>query len=296
MDFRLRQMEIFRSVMLTGSINGAAKLLFISQPAVSRIIAHTEQTLGLKLFNRAKGKLIPTPEGVALFRQVDEFYEHALQVNNFARDLAQGATGTLNLSSSPCLSYTVMPRAIAQFIARYPKIRVVYHTSQLNCMATEVLSNKVDVAVAVMPIQHPNVKVEVFTTGKMACVLPKDHPLGSQTVLSLADVSAYPLIVHHPSITFGKLVSTAFRDAGLEMRSRVNVFQTDVACSLVRAGAGIAIVDEYTACAGAWHDLMQRPLAEPITLTPCIVRSAFDNQATHADKFIEILRGVAHAR
>jgi DNA-binding transcriptional LysR family regulator len=296
MDFRLRQMEIFRSVMLTGSINGAAKLLFISQPAVSRIISHTEQTLGLKLFNRTKGKLIPTPEGVALFRQVDEFYEHAMQVNNFARDLAQGATGTLNLSSSPCLSYTVMPRAIAHFIARYPKIRVIYHTSQLNCMAAEVLSNKVDVAVAVMPIQHPNVRVEVFMTGKMSCVLPNDHPLVSRPVLSLADVSRYPLIVHHPSITFGKLVSAAFRDAGLEIRSRVNVFQTDVACSLVRAGAGIAIVDEYTACAGAWHDLIQRPLAEPITLTPCIVRSVFDNQATHADKFIEVLRSVGNGR
>jgi DNA-binding transcriptional LysR family regulator len=296
MNFRLRQMEIFRSVMLTGSINGAAKLLFISQPAVSRIISHTEQTLGLKLFNRAKGKLIPTPEGIALFREVDEFYEHAMQVNNFARDLAQGATGTLNLSSSPCLSYTMMPHAIAQFIARYPKIRVVYHTTLLSDMATEVLSNKVDLAVAVMPIQHANVKVEVFTAGKMACVLPLGHPLGERPTLSLAEVARYPLIAHHPGILFGKIVSAAFRDAGLELRSRIDVFQTDVACSLVRAGAGIAIVDEFTASAGAWPDLVLRPLAEAIALTPCIVRSAFDTHSTHADKFVEILRAEANHR
>lgn len=43
----LRQMEIFRAVMLTGSMNGAAKLLFVSQPVVSRIVSHTEQTLGM---------------------------------------------------------------------------------------------------------------------------------------------------------------------------------------------------------------------------------------------------------
>jgi DNA-binding transcriptional LysR family regulator len=146
------------------------------------------------------------------------------------------------------------------------------------------------VAVAVMPIQHPNVKVDVFTTGKMACILPQGHPLESAQTLSLAQVSRYPMISHHPSITFGKLVATAFRDAGLELRALINVFQTDVACSLVRAGAGIAIVDEYTACAGAWSDLILRPLSEPIILTPCIVRSAFESQATHADKFIEILR------
>lgn len=65
MKFRLRQMEAFRAVMLTGSIKAASQLLFTSQPAVSRIIAHTEQTLGLTLFRRVKGKLIPTPEGEA---------------------------------------------------------------------------------------------------------------------------------------------------------------------------------------------------------------------------------------
>ena len=77
MKFRLRQMEVFRAVMLTGSIKAASQLLFASQPAVSRIIAHTEQTLGLTLFNRVKGKLVPTPEGEALYREVDEFYHHA---------------------------------------------------------------------------------------------------------------------------------------------------------------------------------------------------------------------------
>ena len=52
MRFKLRQMEVFRAVMLTGSMNGAARLLSVSQPAVSRLIAHTELSLGLQLFER----------------------------------------------------------------------------------------------------------------------------------------------------------------------------------------------------------------------------------------------------
>ena len=47
MRFSLRQMEVFRAVMLTGSIKGASRLLFTSQPALSRIVSHTELTLGL---------------------------------------------------------------------------------------------------------------------------------------------------------------------------------------------------------------------------------------------------------
>jgi DNA-binding transcriptional LysR family regulator len=69
MKFRLRQMEVFRSVMLTRTITGAAKMLFISQPAVSRLISQTEESLGYKLFSRVKGKLVPVLVVVVVVQQ-----------------------------------------------------------------------------------------------------------------------------------------------------------------------------------------------------------------------------------
>jgi DNA-binding transcriptional LysR family regulator len=285
-------MEVFRAVMLTGSINGAAKLLFTSQPAVSRIVSHTEQTLGLSLFSRIKGKLVPTSEAEALFREVDAFYQQALRVDDFARGLAQGPSGTLNISSSPCLSRSLMPRAITKFIQRYPNIRVNYHATLLNSMAQEVLSNKVDMAVSVLPLEHPNLTVQRFTEGRMVCLVPLGHELAQQTTVSIADLARYPLIAHHPSIPFGQLVSAAFRKANLTLSSRIDIHQTDVACSLVRSGAGIAMVDEFTVEGIDWHDLQVLPLVDEILLTPSIVRSVFDTGKTHADKFADILTGM----
>ncbi|HMO49314.1 MAG TPA: LysR family transcriptional regulator [Rubrivivax sp.] len=289
MKFRLRQMEVFRAVMLTGSINGASKMLFISQPAVSRIVSHTEQTLGFQLFNRTKGRLVPTPEGEALFREVDDFYQHALRVNDFATDLSHGPSGMLNLSSSPCLSYRMVPMAIARFVERYPRIRVNYHTTLLHGMAAEILSNKVDLVVSVLPLEHPHLKVETFSRGRMVCVVPDRHELALKDVVGLRDLVPYPLITHHPSIQFGRMVASAFEAAGLEIAPRIHVLQTEIACSLVRAGTGCAIVDEYSAAGGPWIGLQVRPLAEEIPLAPSIARTVFDRQGTHADKFIEIL-------
>jgi DNA-binding transcriptional LysR family regulator len=283
-------MEVFRAVMLTGSINGAAKMLFVSQPGVSRIVSHTEKSLGLKLFVRTRGKLVPTLEGEALFREVDEFYQHATRVNDFALGLSHGAAGTLNLCSSPSLSYTMMPAAIARFVQRYPRIHVNYHTTLLAGMAAEVLSNKVDLAVSVLPLEHPHLKVDSFTTGKMVCVLPDHHELAQLGVVGLEDLARYPLVTHHPDVPFGKLVSGAFKAAGLELTSRVNILQTEVACSLVRAGVGAAIVDEFTVGGSGWNGLQSRPLTQEIPLAPSIARSIFDRHGTHADKFIEILR------
>ncbi|MBC7077924.1 MAG: LysR family transcriptional regulator, partial [Synergistales bacterium] len=68
----LRQIEIFRAVMITGSISGASKLLFVSQPAVSRLLSHTELRMGLKLFERVKGRLYSTPEARSLFKEVEK--------------------------------------------------------------------------------------------------------------------------------------------------------------------------------------------------------------------------------
>lgn len=290
MKFRLRQMEVFRAVMLTGSIKAAAQLLFASQPAVSRIIAHTEQTLGLALFNRVKGKLVPTPEGEALFREVDEFYQQALKVDEFARSLAQGPSGTLRVAASPSLSRGLMSRAITQFTQRYPNIRVNFRTTLLNSMPQEVLSNKVDLAISVHPIEHPNLRVEPFTRGRMVCVVPLGHALTQLPTVGLADLARYPVISHDPGIPFGQLVAAACERAGVELTTRIHIHQSDMACSLARSGAGVAIVDEFTAEGMGWTDLQTLPLAEEIELTPSVVRSVFDHGRTHAEKFIEVLR------
>lgn len=282
-------MEVFRAVMLTGSISGASRMLFISQPAVSRIVSHTEQTLGLKLFNRTKGKLVPTPEGEALFREVDEFYQHAMRVDEFAADLVQGPSGMLNISSSPSLSYRVVPMAIARFVERYPRIRVNYHTTLLHGMAAEILSNKVDLVVSVLPLEHPHLRVQTFSQGRMVCVVPDRHVLALQDVVSLRNLVPFPLITHHPSIQFGRMVRAAFQAADVEITPRIHVMQTEIACSLVRAGIGCAIVDEFSAAGGPWIGLQVRPLAEEIKLAPSIARTVFDRQGTHADKFIEVL-------
>lgn len=289
MRFSLRQMEVFRAVMLTGSIKGASRLLFTSQPALSRIVAHTELNLGLALFKRVKGKLIATPEAEALFREVNECYQHVLRVDDFARGLVSGPSGVLNLACSPALSRGIVARNITRFVQLYPNIQVNFCLMLLNSMAQDVLSNTVDVAISVLPLEHPNLHVTPFAEGRMVCVVPRGHALTQFSSVSIAQLAGYPLIAHHPSIPFGQLVSAAFDKAGVSLQASVYIHQTDMACSLVRAGAGVGMVDQFTVEGMAWPDIHVLPLAEDIPLTPSIVRSAFDTGKSHADKFVELL-------
>lgn len=63
---RLRHIEVFNAVMLTGTVSRAARLISVSQPAVSRILQHAELQLGFALFQRSKGRLVATPEALTL--------------------------------------------------------------------------------------------------------------------------------------------------------------------------------------------------------------------------------------
>ena len=79
---RLRHIEVFNAVMLTGSVSAAARLINVTQPAVSRILAHAELQLGFALFHRLKGKLVPTTEAQTLYPHIERLFN---QLKNWRR-------------------------------------------------------------------------------------------------------------------------------------------------------------------------------------------------------------------
>ncbi|MGS1106847.1 LysR family transcriptional regulator [Achromobacter anxifer] len=294
MRFKLRQMEVFRAVMLTGSMNGAAKLLFVSQPAVSRLIAHTEQSLGLQLFERDKGKLTPTPEAQRLFEEVGPLFDEALRIDELARDLAERPEGALTLCSSPSLALNFVPPVIAQYMELYPKVRLKFHTTLLSDMAHELLGRKAELAVSVLPIDHPNLVVEPLATGEMVCILPQGHPLAARRALSLAELAECRLILYNRNIPFGQLVAAAFQRANVSWNPAVEIVRAELACALVRVGAGVAIVDEFSVGQQGWPGVVTRPLRESIPLSLSLVRSRFDRPSRQVQRFVRLIK--EHAR
>ncbi|WP_454725823.1 MULTISPECIES: LysR substrate-binding domain-containing protein [Cupriavidus] len=293
MRFKLRQMEVFRAVMLTGSMNGAASLLCISQPAVSRLIAYTEQSLGLRLFERVKGKLRPTAEAQLLFQEVGSLYEEALRIDEFARDLATNPQGVLKICSSPSLALNFLPPIMAAFLDAHPQVRLTMRTTLLADMALELLGRKAELAVSVLPIEHPNLVVEPFAQGRMVCILPEGHALAAAPVLTLAEVAAHPLVLYARQIPFGQLMAAAFAQAGVEWRARADIERAEIACALVRAGVGLAIIDEFSVGHAGWPGTVVRPLREHIPLTLSLVRSRFDTPSRQAQAFVGLLKAQA---
>jgi DNA-binding transcriptional LysR family regulator len=272
MRFKLRQMEVFRAVMLTGSINAAAKMLYVSQPAVSKLVSHTETTLGLRLFERTKGRLVPTTEAQALFREVEQVYQAALRVDEFARALSLGPTSLLRVSCSPSLAMSIVAPALVELKRQLPGLSVDWHTTLMADMPLEVLSKAIDVAVTSMPIEHEHLDVVPFMRGRMVCAVPPGHRLAERERIALAELVGERMILFRRDIPFGTMVARACQQANVELESIVDVTRADQALALVRGGLGLSIVDEFAAHG---QDLIIRPLVEELELVSTFVYSKF---------------------
>src|ERR1700761_7761909 len=107
----LRHIEIFHAVYMNGSVMSAAQALNVSQPSVSKVLAHAEIKLGFPLFRRLRGRLVPTDEAHILFREISELHGRVQSIQKTAKNLRGGIAGYLRLAVLPALGLSATPRA-----------------------------------------------------------------------------------------------------------------------------------------------------------------------------------------
>ena len=291
MTLNLRQIEVFRAVMTTGSISGAAQMLFVSQPAVSRLLSQTEMRIGFALFERIKGRLHATPEAKKLFREVQSLYVGIQRVNALAQDLAENRQGALNIVSSTSVGQMFIPKAIATFRQDYPGVKVNFMIMSYAHLLERLLDHQADLGVITSPMEHPNLTVTPLCENRLVCLLPRAHPLAEKTEVTLADLAPYPLITYDKGTPFGAMIEQMFEQQGQPLEPVVEVGSPHSASALVQLGAGIALVDEFSVKWSA-STLAVRPLHSSPVLQTNLVHFGLQppSQLTHA--FVQVLRGL----
>lgn len=243
----IREIEIFRSVMLEGSISGAATKMRIAQPAASKYIAQLERRLGLSLFRRSGNRITPTPEAQALFAQVDRLFIGLDQVERFMGDLAQSRRGHVTVACLPLLSLTVMPEVVTDFSAQRPDVSISLQTRSSARIAEWVSARQVDFGVGIYTARHPGVLVEPLVDLELYCALPVGDPLEARAEIDPQDLAGRDIVAlsnHDGSQIALDALLDQYR---ITPRRRIEVFWTSVALELTMRGAGISLVDRLTA-------------------------------------------------
>jgi DNA-binding transcriptional LysR family regulator len=287
----LRQMQVFHAIMVHGSVTEAARALDVAQPTVSAVLKHAEQTLGVRLFARVGGRLVPTPEADLLFPAVGQVYEQLDRIELFARDLRVGGSGRLALIGNPTLVSNLLPPAIARFRAAFPMARIRLQTAVSSLqMADSIARREFDLGFAYGPNQDLHSGTEVIGHSRIAIALPRSHRLAAQEKLAPAELAAEPLISFGSGSPIRLIAEGIFADAGCTLRPVIEASSSIAACALARQGAGLAIVDPLVSREVNSPELVLVPLDTDRRVEYRLILPDNRAQSMLSETFVDFLR------
>lgn len=265
---RLRHIEVFNAIMLTGSVSAAARLINITQPAVSRTLQHAEIQLGFPLFQRAKGRLTPTTEALTLYPHIERLFTQLDEVQRLASSLRTASdVGELRILSVLALSYEVLPRALKLFREKHPGIAITVEALHSPQVMSALLLKEADVGFVFSTVVHPSLSQKHLVDSRMVCIAPKGMlpaRLVKKGAVSLADLAQVAVIGLDGRDPVGTSLSQACREAGVGLQSFVTVQTYHAALAMAHHGLGVALVDGCTAISA------DRAKVEVLTLEPHI--------------------------
>ena len=265
---RLRHIEVFHAVMQAGTVSGAAQVLHISQPAVTKVLQNCEAQLGLALFERAKGKFTPTPEAQRLFVEVDRLHGDLLSIRRLAASLKSGQAQTVRLAATPALGQTVVPAAMAAWQRALPGARCALSTHHTRELVNALLVGEADLALSLQDPRHPGIRAEVLATGPMTVLVPIKNPLARHRGPLHVRELPPELIGLAADDPLGNRVLAECEAVGEVPQMRITVQTYQLARALAEAGLGVTVVDPFTAAMADRRVVRVRPLepALPVAL------------------------------
>jgi DNA-binding transcriptional LysR family regulator len=267
-----RQLEVFCMLMRTGTVTGAAAMLNISQPALSQILLHAEDQLGFKLFNRVRGKLVPTREAEELYPECERIFSELSALRRRTTDMRFGRTGLIRVAASAPPAMSIVPKALFAFRASHPDIVVRSLIAPLVNVIDMIRDGDAPLGIVMNNFARPGIDVETLGHAELICIIPEQHRLAELEQIGFADLQNEMLISYRAGTLPGQLLVSA---AAVEKQIFNPAIEIDIsitALPFVRDGFGVAIVDGLL----PWEQfpgLVRRPLQQKISVPIALLTS-----------------------
>ena len=267
----MRDIEIFRAVMQAGSTSKAASLLEISQPAVSQSIKRLETESGLRLFERMRGRLVPTQEAAALLVDVDLCFAGFESIKHRMRSLKKFGLRRLSIASYPALGTGFMARALAAFEIEKRGIEASLQIMSSRDVYHTVTAGRVDFGLMADELSVRGLEHSTFMSLPGVVVMAAKLPLVRKAVIEPTDLVNYPFIALNPEDASGGRLARSLRTINLELKPIVETPYSSSVCELALSDVGIGLAHPIIALDYAARGLVLRPVTVEIPFTGLLV-------------------------
>lgn len=285
---RLRQLEAFRAVMQSGSVSRAAQRMFLSQPAVTKLLRGLEDETGLPLFDRSRRHLQPTPEAVKLESDVATLFAAADHLDRTIDDMRGVGSGELRVAAMPLMGLSLIPRLLAKFAREVQPVRISLVVASSREVHDLVQAGNADLGFA-LPVGRSALVAAPPIDLPGLVVLPPGHRLTRNKAIPLSELHDEPYISLGRQYRLRDQVDELFTVNGVVPRLVAETQNAAAACAMVAAGLGFAVAEAVTVKALKGQVVVRR-LQPTVTFSVTVLGSPGRPLSAAALSFLKLVR------
>jgi DNA-binding transcriptional LysR family regulator len=255
------QLASFLEVAKLSSFSRAAEKIYRTQPAISAQVRLLEQECGEKLFDRSGKKVMLTPAGEILRRYAEKILGLQKEALQAIAELNQTPRGKLYIGANEATCLYVLPKTFAHFKQLYPLVQISIYRNFSHKIIQKVQEGAVDLGIVTLPQSSTNMEVIPVFRDEVQAVVPKNHPLAKNRIVTIAELAQFPMILPktgHTRVVIDRLL----RDHRDKLQISMELASVETQKKFVGAGLGISLLSRSYAQAEVAAGLLRLiPLA-----------------------------------
>ena len=252
----VRDYEILRAMIATGTTVAASQRLAVSQSTVSRALATLEGTVGYKLFNRDGNRLQPTAEALRLNASLDGLFN---VLGDIEGRIQPEPERSLRIAATTTLAHMLLQPMVVSFLRQMGMGAVSLDVGSTDLLLDGVADERFDIGISDRDIQRAGIRVTPFRRSHVACVIPARHKLASKTEIRPDDLAGTDFVASTKRLPLRHATDQIFRSAGVEPNVVVETSSSLASLEFVRTGIGLTLLNPFPIAAGLPEGLVLRP-------------------------------------
>ncbi len=240
----LYHLRVFMTVAELEHITRASEELYLSQPAVTKIVQNLEQEVGQKLVERQGRRIALTYAGQVLRTYARRMFSLEREMEEALAALSDIETGEVTLAANPIIGIYLLPSIVASFRARYPCVKINLEILKSRDIIEATVEWHLDFGlVEVDPSElQPGLEYETVAYDELILVVSPHHPWSELSALKPEDVHDGVLILREPGSGIRESIEHAFAHQGQALTPLLTVPDSEVIKQMAIKGVGATII------------------------------------------------------
>ncbi len=231
------------------NFSNTAKILNLSQPAVSHQIHSLEEYLETRLFDRIKGEVSLTPTGEVLFKYANGILELYQKAEKEIEDLTATTHGRLVIGASTTIGQYFIPIILCKFKERYQKIEILLTNANTKDITAQLLNNLIDLGLVEGPVKHKDILVEKFIEDELVVIASLKHRWQEGKEIVLKEFMKEPIIMREQGSGTRDVIENILSRHKIKLSDlniKMELGSSESIKAAIEANLGIGFVSQWT--------------------------------------------------